>query len=330
MNIPSSFGRLSGRRLAPASALALLAIIWAANVQAAEQRCTDLDATAGASCICSEPLNTTTFGGTQPQFNPADSTTKECSAEGVAGAAVTRNSPVTGSNDTTALNALPPGNKVSNFVRPAQNDHQNLFFVGHGVPVSASFVRLAARWYIWHTPTFDFANEATCNNSKIAEFDNDSRVDYLGQFHTYNYLQFTPKVDCCVTGPGPNSGIPSGQMKGKWWRFEIVMTNRSGPAYDLKMYGRNVTDNGPELLIIDLSRNSSVNNLTPPSLMSKILSNNHRFSASGTCRGWLGISHYMMAGWTTNAGQRIGAAVEVEPGAVAPPTGIKVGALTEE
>jgi len=100
-----------------------------------------------------------------------------------------------------------------------------------------------------------------------------------------------------------------------------VLTNGAGPNYNMKYYGKNITDNGPELTLIDLSTNASVANLTPPSLMSQITSNNHRFSALGSCQGWLGISHYMMAGWTTDAGQRIGAATEVEGvgGAIKPP-----------
>jgi hypothetical protein len=109
------------------------------------------------------------------------------------------------------------------------------------------------------------------------------------------------------------------------------MANRSGPNFDLKMYGKNITDNGPELTIIDLQANSQTRSLTPPGLMSAILSNNHRYSGSGSCRGWLGISHYMMAGWTTNAGQRIGAAAEIEsPGSILPPTNLRVSELFKE
>ena len=110
-------------------------------------------------------------------------------------------------------------------------------------------------------------------------------------------------------------------------------TNRSGPNFDLKMYAKNATDNGPELTIIDLATDNRVNKLTPPALMSTILSNNHRFSGSGTCRGWIGISHYMMAGWTTSAGQRIGPAREVESGgggSIPPPTNLRVSELFEE
>jgi len=65
--------------------------------------------------------------------------------------------------------------------------------------------------------------------------------------------------------------------------------------------------------------------------MSAILSNNHRYSGSGSCRGWIGISHYMMAGWTTNAGQRIGLALEIEsPGSIPPPTNLRVSELSAQ
>jgi hypothetical protein len=313
---------MNSLRLTRALVLGSLAVFWASNAQTQEQRCTAL----GANCICSEPLDTTTFAGGPDFWNPADSTTKQCSVEAasIGGAIVRTSNTITSSADATALAALPPGHTVAHFVR-AENDHQGTFFVGNGVPVGASFVRIAARWYIWHTPTFDFKLEGTCENSKQAQFDNGALVDYTAGFHTYNYLTFNPPVDCCTSGPGPDSGVPTSQMKGKWWRYEVVMANRSGPNFQLRMYGKNVTDNGPELTLIDLSGNSAVSKLTPPGLMSAILSNNHRYSSSGTCRGWIGISHYMMAGWTTDAGQRIGGAIEIEaPGSIVPPTNLKV------
>jgi len=289
----------------------LFVLTLGSQIGAEEARCTAL----GSGCICSEPFNTATFTGTVPYFNPADSTTKECTVEGSTGNAVVRNSDtIIGSNDATALAALPSGNSVSRFLR-ADDNHTSMFSAGNGIAVSSSFVRLAARWYLYHTPTYDFKGENACDNSKIMEFDNDARIDYAGGFHTYNYLAFSPSVDCCVAGPGPDHAVATSSMKGKWWRFEAVFTNRSGPDFNVVMYGKNITDNGPELEIINLSNDPSVDNLTPPSLMSAMYTNNHRF---GTCNGWLGISHYIMAGWTTNAGQRIGAASEIEGGGSAP------------
>jgi hypothetical protein len=249
-----------------------------------------------------------------PDFwDPNDSTTKECGVEGADpnGAIVRTTSTVTISTDATAMAALPAGHSVSRFVR-ANDDHQGTFFAGHGQSVSASFVRVAARWYIWHTPTFDFKLEGSCENSKIAQMDFTALIDYTEGFHTYGYQGFTPSEDCCISGPGPGAGLASSEMKGKWWRWEVVLTNRSGPDFRVQMYGKNVTDDEAEIEIIDLWDDPRVDNLTPPGLMSAILSNNHRFSSSGTCRGWIGLSHYMYAGWTADAGQRIGAAEEIE------------------
>ena len=173
-----------------AVALAILLHLWASNAHAEEQRCTEL----GASCVCSEPLNTTTFAGGPDFWNPADSTTKQCSVEpaSIGGAIVRTSKTITASTDATAMAALPSGHSVSRFVR-ADDNHQGTFYLGNGVPVSSSLVRLAARWYIWHTPTFDFGNEGSCNNSKIAQFDNNALVDYLGAFP---YIQLSELQAC--------------------------------------------------------------------------------------------------------------------------------------
>ena len=274
----------------------ILLVFSASRSYAAEQRCDEL----GTNCVCSEPFNTATIVRNGDFYNPGDSTSKECKSEPGAptGGAIARPAAdIQSSNDSTALSALASGHSITRFLR-ASDGHAGIYFAGNGAPVSSGFVRLAARWYLYHTPNFQFKDEGSCQNSKIMEFDNDARIDYTGGFHTYNYLRFKPAIDCCVSGPGANSGVASSQMKGKWWRFEAILTNRSGPGFNVLLYGKNVTDNGPELEIINLSRNTSVANLTPPSLMSAMTTNNYR---QGTCNGWLGISHYVMAGWTTNA-----------------------------
>lgn len=314
-----------------------MSLLWAATAQAEEQRCNEL----GANCICSEPFEMTAFSSGPDFWNPTDSTTKQCSVESavIGGAIVRTGSDVLISADATAIAALPAGHSVSRFVR-AGNDHQGTFYAGNGVSVSSSFVRLAARFYIYHSPLFDYEGEGTCNNSKQAELDGDSRIDYNtgAGFHTYNYLQFSPAIDCCVSGPAINNPAVSG-FKGKWVRHEIVITNRSGPSYRLQSFMKNVTNGSAEVAVIDTSIDSRVSNLTPPQLMSKILSNNHRWSATGSCRGWIGLSHYIMAGWTTNSGQRIGASTEIEGGGgggggdttpPAPPTNLRVSKLIEE
>ena len=302
---------LSTQRLAQAILLAAISVLWATNAQAEEQRCAAL----GANCICSEPLQAGTYTHMgDGKWDAGDSTTKECNTGGVKKAAVQRNAlDVKASSDAAALAALPAGHGVARFVR-ANDNHEGMYYVGNNNPVDAKYVRIAARWYVYRSQTFDFQGEGTCNNSKIAQFDGGVVSDYMATsgFHLYNYLTWKPGIDCCMFGPGGNPAQPSAQFKGKWWRYEAVITNRSGPATNIQFFAKNVSDNGPEVKIADMSQDSRTNNLTPPKLMSAIMSNNHRTSHGNLCRGWIGLSHYMMAGWTSDSGQRIGAALEIQ------------------
>jgi len=305
---------LSTQRLAQAILLAGLSVLWATNAQAAEQRCTDL----GANCLCSEPLQMTAIADlTDGKRDPNDSTTKECHTDGVNHAGfISHGTPII-STDAAALAAFPAGHGVARFLRRNDN-HDGMYFVGGTGTIGTTaldpkYVRIAARWYIYRTPTFDFARENTCQNSKIAQMDGGVVSDYDGKFHLYNYVTWSPAIDCCMHGPGGNPAQSSAQFKGKWWRYEIVISPRSGPGTNIQMYIKNVTDNRSEIKVADMSMDSRTKNLSPPVLMSRILSNNHRFAGTtGICRGWVGISHYVFAGWTTNAGQRIGPALEIE------------------
>ena len=289
-----------------------------------EQRCTDIDGESGGLCVCSEPLNASTLTQSGDYFQPDDSGTKRCtvSGSGPSDYGIFRTSAVVASNDATALAALPSGHSVSNFIRPGQNDHGGSFDVGHGVAVSATYVRLAARFYRYFTPDYLFKGEGSCQNSKWTEHDNNNRFDYddgggNGNFHLYNFLAadgWSPGADCCGGGPHDDLHfrIPPSDMRSKWWRYEIVMTARAGSPLRIILYGQNITDGDPETDIIDTDDSSQAQH-TPASLMSKIVMNGHRTSGE-VCTGWTGISHYLMAGWDTDAGQRIGAASEVEGG----------------
>jgi hypothetical protein len=146
----------------------------------------------------------------------------------------------------------------------------------------------------------------------MGQFNDGSLLDkHLGNVHMYNFLEFTPSSDCCTSGPGGDGGPTGNDWLGKWWRIEVIFINRAGPGFDAKVYMRNITDDEPEIKVIDLQAAGFppwTSSLTPPQRMDAMLVNNFRHA----CAGWIGISHYMMAGWDTNAGQRIGAAEEVE------------------
>jgi len=280
----------------------------------AEQRCTDL----GSSCVCSEPFQMTAFNSGPDFWDPNDTTSLECGVEAADpnGAIVRTQSDVTVSTDSTALAALPSGHSVARFAR-ASEGHGGTFYVGHGQAVSSSFVRLAARFYQWRPSTFQFKGEGSCNNSKLIQGNSwNTDMDAGSNIHMLNTSGlWTPDVDCCTSGPG-GDGTSYADWKGKWWRLESVMTDRNGPDFRLIIYGKNITDDDAEITIIDtnaapICSGANCRPQQPGSLQSMMTMNGHR---DGTCNGWIGVSHYMMAGWTSDTGQRIGAASEIEGG----------------
>jgi hypothetical protein len=300
-------------------AFLVLLSAMAPNAVADEQRCKSL----GVNCVCSEPFNTNKLERNSWAYNPADSVTKECATGGIAGGALERNtSDVFGSNQANVLSALPSGHQISYFVRAADR-HLGIFYGGHSYTGGQFVKRLAARWYIYHSPDFEFAGDGACENSKLAVFGYYSLLDKsFGSVHMYNFTMWSPAQDCCFDGPGPQN-VTKQDWRGKWWRVEAVLVNRAGgnPGLVAKVYMKNVTDNAPEIVVVDTSYPGTqlIASLTrtPPKPLDQILMNNYR---QNSCNGFLGVSHYMMAGWDADAGQRIGAASEIEgAGGAKPP-----------
>lgn len=295
-----------------------------ASVNATEQRCNGL----GVNCVCSEPFNTNTLTEVQTFWkNPADSTSKECSTAGIAGGALESNvvSKIIPRNDTQLINALPPGHSIQWTVGGIDN-HLGIFFAGH-THNSATFTkRLAARFYIYHSTNFQFAQEGVCTNAKLMQFTGpNSLLDKsFGHIHMYNFLAsdgWSPGQDCCFNGPGPDqNAIQKADWRGNWWRLEAVYINRAGPNWRFLLYAKNVTTNGPEYTIVDTAASGTQlvggANMSPPSRQDTMNINNYRETG---CNGWLAFSHYMMAGWDTDQGQRIGPALEIEGAKPNPP-----------
>jgi hypothetical protein len=100
------------------------------------------------------------------------------------------------------------------------------------------------------------------------------------------------------------------------------MTNRAGPGYKEELWAKNITDNTPEVKVVETGGPNTSGipeirllrfhihraglRLPRQDLM---LINNY---SENNCAGWLAFSHYMMAGWDTDSGQRIGSALEIE------------------
>jgi len=93
-----------------------------------------------------------------------------------------------------------------------------------------------------------------------------------------------------------------------------------GSVTIIEIYRRNVTDNLPEEKIIDTSIVTSqpvgnnwdiirATTFKPISRINDIYIDSFR---RDTCNGYVGFSHLLSAAWNTDAGQRIGAATEIE------------------
>lgn len=294
-------------------------LLWAEPATAAERRCDEL----GNSCVCSEPFNTPTYvKWGSSWYNPADSTIKECTAENGlgAGSAIARNSnDLRASNEPLILGALPSGHKVNDVLRGPEG-HVGIWMLGHQMVENRFVKRMAVRWYRYYSPGFEFVADAACENTKVSEWVS-HRLNHQGNgVQTYNFLDFKPNpVDCCFTQndyPGSRAA-----WRGKWWRFETVFINREGPGYNAITYLKNVTDNASEVKVVDLTEIAKLGwtpAFTPPARVNHFWANQYR---QNICRGFAAISHYLLAGWDTDEGQRIGAAFEIEGSGLAAPDG---------
>jgi hypothetical protein len=292
-------------------------LMLTSNSYAEERRCNEL----GENCVCSEPLNGTLRRIGNSWYNPDDSATKECMVEnfspmfpGAAGAALTRDSSdLRPTNESAILGALPVGHRISTVIR-APEGYSGLWFLGHYFRNDQKFVkRMAVRWYRYYSPNYEMspADSPACEQrGKLTE----AHVNFTSHgegFTAYNFLKWTPNgQDCCNYVQTSYPTIR--QLKSKWWRFEYVMINRNGPGHNSLLYVKNVTDNSPEQLVYDFSRLSFWSpQFTPPSPVRELRASQY---AQGSCAGFAAVSHFMAAGWDTDAGQRIGPAYEIEGG----------------
>ena len=313
---------------------------WAAT----EVRCTEL----GAHCACAEPMNTQTYTlvpGTNWAWNPSDSTTKECNTSGAAGGFVEINNfQLTGTNSGEAIANLPAGHTNTFVLRTPEG--QGGQFAGVKFNAGQPTALRAIRFYLYYSSNFDFTNQnngACLNSSKFAQmgfngagtggpllYNEAGRWSFYDVETSLHWNMDTVTSDnpggCCV-GPGPGHNAPNpteGQSRGKWWRIEFLMHNTAptGPGTTFQAFVKNVTDNTPEIKVID----SSIAQNDPPS---NTWDNNHATALhptseitdmsinmfrNGNCRGFAAYSHFLAAAWSTDAGQRIGPACEVEGG----------------
>ncbi|MDO8742496.1 MAG: LamG-like jellyroll fold domain-containing protein, partial [bacterium] len=306
-----------------------------------EARCDAL----GANCMCSEPLNTSIYAqDTTSYFNPADTivSDKQCvRATGLPGTALEDGAGFRYVVETAGemLAALPsghlPGLKVLRTKTTAEgNTSGGGQFIGHTFSASDPTARRSFRFYMYWSPTYELENVACVNSSKILEFGTMPSLAAVlsgnGNYDLYGWTGWMKDpLDCCIRGPSESTTwgtYTEPAIRGKWFRFELVATNvtSTGPTTNLTIYMKNITDNLPEVTLIDTTvPTTQPNGLQWDSILATTLkpasgnSINEMFInafRNGTCGGYKGFSHLLAAAWDTDAGQRIGAACEVEGG----------------
>jgi hypothetical protein len=267
-----------------------------------ERRCQEL----GANCGCSSTFNTQTWTNEGSSWWwPNEPNATRCSDVTINGQRVNW---LTTAPQAVPQTLMPAGNTVSHVVR--FNNPAGAMIVA-SVPPSGGG-RVCLRVYAKVSPDYQSTNDGACENDKWMEIG-----DYFSAFNTgfsnsANGGGFTPNVvplDCA----------------NRWCRFEFCIDNYSNPRL-LEVYYTN--------LALGLERIMTF----PPRLAVGGVAasdfwiiNGYR---QGVCRGYREFSHAMMARWATNAGQRIGAAVEVEGGGPATrpatPGGFRISSLYEK
>jgi len=222
--------------------------------------------------------------------------------------------------------------------------------------------RWSYRWYVYYSPNYSsYAYPAgpCTNSSKFSTI----QPSYLQMTHqqdlktpqVYGWavppdsLAWQPNVSpCCWEGPGYDRQAASdGALPGSWWRYELVGHGMNGtPGAYIKVYRKNVTTNSPERKIIDTTipcadcgdngfdwPTQAQTSLVSPANLSMVTSNFYR---AGSCSGYIATAYALAAQWDTDAGQRIGSAVEIEGGgssnnpAPPAPTNLRVTHLPTE
>lgn len=315
-----------------------MGIVWSVPHEALaanEVRCSQL----GANCVCSEPLNTATYVPVNGAWwNPGDTTTKECLSEGQGAIQNGSGFQFIAANSGADISALPAGHTNTYVLR--DDSPNNGGFIGGRAPAGTPTARRAIRFYKYFSIDYNAQGDTGggCNANKIAQFgrqwiEGPMFTTEGGEWSIYDInaaLGWNQTLDCCV-GPGPGNyqnGPPMSSLRGKWWRFEFIVHNAAvgGPSTYFELFIKNVTDNGPELQVLDTSQtktmaagdswgvNQTGNLHLVSGTLDTMLINAFRASNSSPCTGFASFSHYLMAAWSTDAGQRIGAAVEIEGG----------------
>jgi hypothetical protein len=281
-----------------------LGLAWPSPTAAAEQRCNEL----GAACLCSERFNTNQFSTSNSTWmNPTDSNPKQCEEIGGTGTAVT---PTNWSQHTGASVGLPQ----LSYVWATKSGWT------FGRPITSATRRLAVRYYFRFSSDFQYGETGSCGSSKLSQIAWNATNQHTPEFQWAGLVG--PKAPAIrVQGFSSNNyeawnapvvfegGFTYDVCKTRWCRLEMIV---SGDV----LAGRNIFVEGS---VVAVGTNQRA--VTPRTAVGSA-SGSHSVVypepvngfRGGSCAGTRYISHQVQAAWTSDAGQTIGAAREIESG----------------
>lgn len=313
--------------------LLLVAVLYGLPPLAAanEARCDEL----GANCICNEPYNTDTWANVSTWwYDPADTTgaDKECNNEGVAGTAYSGDGfgltiDTVGSNPTMFA-ALPSGANITFIPRSAEGAGNGSFATRFRSGVDPT-ARQGIRFYRYYSPNFQFTDVTAplCNSNKVAQLGYNGNYTggpmYQGvnSWALYDFSTSTgwsASVDCCGGGdmPGQSGTLPTmAGVKGHWIRHEVYLNNNTtSGTTTTEWYVKDVTAGTAEATIVNTAGDARFTGVHSSTPQYDFAINSFRANNGDACPGYFAHTHFLAAAWSSNAGQRIGAATEIEGG----------------
>ena len=310
-------------------ALGLVSLFWIAGVASArtdyEQRCADL----GSACLCSEPLDSTPASALQvgsEHLNPSDSVTKQCGGADAAAVgaayAVSNSGGAADPKTKGGLTAVSAGIGTVGVAWHTDNPLTLSSFISGVVPPT-NLKRMCVRHYERYASDFGtWAGPNWCNNktSIISYHATSGSGQQVAQSRGGSLLYASAGGFTQNAGTNFGQNLSDTECRGQWCRFELCIggDNLSGGATQpsnltMELYMTVIT--GPRAGLQQKTGPISLGSPTGSvSGWDRIQIAEIYREATGTCGGGRDYSHAMQAGWTTNAGQTIGPASEVEGG----------------
>lgn len=305
-------------RLYPLTAFALVAIIAAfvvaAQARAQEARCTELDGTPGADCICSEPLEDTTTRAIPTAHDFADSPdATECNQYG---AFLDHNIIDMATVDAFGM----PGSTSISRVMENPGSGGNILWLYDSASIGADERRRCYRYLVTYSTDFSgVSNSEACpsGRNKMMQITVDGAAHQIQEGGNGGSCTGPPVADYANTwlttlGPytdanrsfSPNVEIDDCWTTEGWCMVEMCVAGnlQSGTNISLDARITTLSDN----IAHDLDQTEAVTGAVGTPRGADVFHGPSSAPATGNGVGTLWMSHWMVASWETDSDQWIG------------------------